>query len=201
MSIQRYSQDQTTNFVGHFVPSGRATAGKNCPEFNLYKLIKAIGGEFKRFQDLMATFLEELDPRTTSIFLESWESALSIPDDCIPLATTVAERRENIVLKLASLAIQTEDDLKNLASLFGFTISFESDDGFPYTFPFEFTDGSGPCGGFPYTFPFILSSETAGKYLYCIIGDFDTDPDKAEIFQCLVRKLAPMGYKVAFVNS
>jgi len=41
-------------------------------------------------------------------FLDEWERALGIPDDCFDLANTDDERRINILTKLAALGVQTE---------------------------------------------------------------------------------------------
>lgn len=182
MALKSYTQEDFTNLLAQFYPDGRLYEAKWNEDKNLRKLIKAYSMEHKRFYDLMLTFMEERDPRTTDIFLEDWESALGIPDDCIPLGSTKQERRDNIVLKLTSLSIQTEQDYINLAAVYGFTIDFVEDSVFPYEFPFIFATSS-------------------DEFVWIIRGDFASDPANAIIFQCLVRKLTTAVYKVVFVEA
>lgn len=182
MSFKSFSQEDHTNLLAQFYPNGRLYEAKWREDKDLRKLINAYSKEHKRFYDLMVTFLQERDPRTTDIFLEDWEAAVGIPDDCIPLATTKQERRDNIVLKLTSLSIQTEQDYKDLAAVFGFTIDFVQQSGFPYTFPFVF-------------------STPSTDFNWIIRGDFASNPANAIIFQCLVIKLTTAVYKVVFVEA
>jgi len=55
-------------------------------------------------------------------FLEDWEQAISIPDDCFPGPDEPDReiRRLHVIVKLASLGIQTSDEFENLATLLGF---------------------------------------------------------------------------------
>ena len=200
MTINRYSQQETTDFIANFLPSGKALVSKFVQNTNLRRYLEAKSLEFKRLNDLFATFLEELDPRTTQIFLEEWESSLSIPDECIPLSTDDQDRRDNIVLKLSSLSVQTEEDFKNLADQFGLTIEFLSDSFPPYDVPFtplEPISFSVP----PYEVPFIPIRDGDEMFLWIIRGDFTSDVTKSETFQCLVRLLIPAYYSVVFINS
>jgi uncharacterized protein YmfQ (DUF2313 family) len=201
-TINRYSEEQFTNFLAELLPQGRAMAQKYREGTNTRRYLGAKSKEFKRFFDSMVDFIEQLDPRTTDIYLSEWESALGIPCQCIPLETDKVQRRNNIILKLSSLSVQTEQDYINLAALYGFTIAFDTTNAFPYTFPMTF-DESTCIGGFPYTFPLILTSgdPSIDKFLFCISGNFDTDPTAAEIFQCLVKLLIPCGYRAVFVNT
>jgi hypothetical protein len=201
MTINRFTKEQTINFLAEQLPQGNALASKYCEGSNLRRYLSGKSVEFKRFQDTMALFLEQLDPRITSSYIEEWEASLGIPDSCIPLATTDQERRDNIVLKLTSLSVSTEEDYKTLASIFGFTIEFDDAENFTYTFPFNFTDGTSCSSGFPFEFPFILSPTTGEKFIWCIRGNFSSDPEKATIFQCLVRLLTSAPYKVVFVEG
>lgn len=198
MTINRFTKDQTITLIAQFLPDGKALASKYCEGTNLRSYLSPKSVEFKRFQDIMATFLEELDPRTTELFIEEWESALGIPDACIPLAATAQERRDNIVLKLTSLSVQTEEDFRNLGEQFGFTIEFLSDGVPPYDVPF--TPLSDVVFGVPpYDVPFIPSGEDT-SFVWLIFADFSSDPTKAAIFQCLVKALIPAYTRVIFLE-
>lgn len=181
--IKRYSIEQTTDFLANFLPEGKALLAKNVEGSNLRKYLTGSSQEFKRLNDTLATFLEDIDPSITVNFIEEWESALRIPDDCIPIAATDQERRENIVLKLTSLSVQTEADFIELAAKFGFTITTTSN-----KYP-------------PYDVPFFPWSEYGAAFTWEISGDFSSDPAKAIIFECLVRLLIPANYGVLFVST
>jgi len=197
--IKSFSKEQHTDVLASFIPTGRAYGASGVEGSNLRRYLSASSEEFKRLQDLMATFLSELDPRTTENFITEWENAVGIPDSCIPIAPTDAERRDNIVLKLNALSVQTEQDFIDLAATFGFTITFPPRNALPYTLPFTLEDPI-IIAPLPFTLPFTLFGDPT-KFTWIIEGDFDTDPDKALIFQCLVKLLAPVGYRVVFINS
>lgn len=202
MSINTYSKEQVTNFLADLMPQGRAFSAKYYEGSNLRRYLEAKSIEFKRFLDYLSTFLTEITPENTQIYIEEWESALGIPDDCIPLATTDDERRENIVLKLASLAIKTEEDYIHLASQFGFTIEFYVDGNYPpYDVPYtpleEILDHVLP----PYDVPYTPASESTINKSMVIVGNFSENQAKADIFQCLVKKLSPANKTVIFYND
>ena len=199
--IKEYTKENHINFLSQFLPDGKAYRAKYEKNSHFRTYLSAKSVEFKRLTDLFATFLEELDPNNTEIFISDWEKALQIPDGCIPLATSNQTRRDNIILKLTSLSVQTEEDFQTLGEKFGFTINFLSGNFPPYNVPF--TPGSiFNVDNFPpYNVPFIPGSFPISKFTWAIIGDFDTNVFKAEIYQCLVRSLIPSGYKVFFFNS
>jgi len=199
MTIDSFTVEQHTDVLASFIPVGRAYEGSGVDGSNLRRYLSASSEEFKRLQDLMATFLSELDPRTTENFITEWENAVGIPDSCIPIAATADERRDNIVLKLNALSVQTEQDYIDLAAAFGFTITFPPHNALPYTLPFG-TEDPIVINALPFTLPFTLVGDPT-VFTWFVEGDFDTDPEKALIFQCLVRLLIPVGYQVVFTNS
>ena len=197
MTIKSFTKEQHTDVLASFVPPGRSYGASVVEDSGLRRYLGASSNEFKRLQDLFSTFLEQLDPSTTENFITEWENAIGIPDSCIPVAATDAERRDNIVLKLNALSVQTEQDFIELAATFGFTITFIDSQVPPYSVPF--TPTSAIDFGFPpYDVPFTPLGAVEGTYVWVIQGDFDTDPDKALIFQCLVRLLSTVGYRVIF---
>ena len=199
MTIDNFTKEQHTEVLASFIPVGKAYQASIVDGSNLQRYIKASSCEFQRLQDLMATFLAELDPQVTEIFISEWESSLGIPDECIPIAATDAERRDNIVLKLNALSVQTEADFIALAAAFGFTITFFDSQFPPYDVPFTPT-GPIDFGLPPYDVPFTPVGPVEGTFVWVIQGDFATDPAKAVIFQCLVRLLATVGYRVVFIT-
>ncbi len=182
--LKRFSITEYTNFLSAFLPQGRLWVAKNVEETKLRSLLIGFAGESKRVCDLFATYLEQLDPNTTDDFVEEWESALGIPDNCIPIADTIEERRDNIILKLTSLTLQTEQDLIDLAAKLGFTITITHING---SFP-------------PHTVPHPVVVGLGGMTTV-INGNFSDNPELAEIFQCLVRELIPVTDNIAFTTD
>jgi len=181
MSIKKYTTDEWIGFLNHFLPNGEAFVAKYVEGTNLRAYQKAKSQEFKRFGDFIADLISEVLPSTSINLLGEWESYLGIPDNCIPLATTLQERRDNVILKLTSLAYQTEQHLIDLADAYGFTITFSL------------------STGFNYTLPFVLNNNE--RSLFLIKGNFSTNPEKAAVFQCLIRSLIPANKTVGFQES
>jgi len=181
MSIKKYTTDEWIGFLNHFLPTGEAFVAKYVEGTNLRAYQKAKSQEFKRFGDFVADLISEVLPSTSINLLGEWESYLGIPDNCIPLATTLQERRDNVILKLTSLAYQTEQHLIDLADAYGFTITFSL------------------STGFNYTLPFVLNNNE--RSLFLIKGNFSTNPEKAAVFQCLIRSLIPANKTVGFQES
>jgi len=181
MGIKKYTTTEWVDFLNHFLPNGEAFVAKYVEGTNLRSYQKAKSQEFKRFGDFIADLISEVLPSTSINLLNEWESYLGIPDNCIPLATTLQERRDNVILKLTSLAYQTEQHLIDLADAYGFTITF------------------GLSTGFNYTLPFVLNNNE--RSLFLISGNFSTNPDKAAVFQCLIKSLIPANKTVVFQES
>ena len=204
MVFKNYSVETHTDFLANFLPNGKLTTAKFIENSTLRLYLKGKAPEFKRLNDLFVTFINELDPTTTIDFLTEWESAIKIPDSCIPLASTDEERRENILLKLLSLSVQTEQDYIDLAAILGFTISFVTDEFPPYDVPFT-PLGEGVDLSFvpPYAVPFTPMGfpEEGHLFIFIIKGDFDSNPAKADVFECLVKLLVPSTYRVLLVIS
>lgn len=87
-----------------------------------YRLVAAFAESYEDAWEALCNLAAELDPRTTSQMLAEWETALSLPDACLPVATTVAERRAWIIWRLEKRRWTTAQDWKDLAALFGLTI-------------------------------------------------------------------------------
>lgn len=52
----------------------------------------AAGAEFARFDERIDALLRESDPRTTEEMLDEWEAEYGLPDPCVTLPATTAER-------------------------------------------------------------------------------------------------------------
>jgi len=150
-------------------------------------LRKILLGLASQWMDARAFFndtYDEWNPNTTTKFITEWERMVGIPDECIPVADTLEQRRKNIVLKLGGLEAETEQQYINIANILGLSITIEkaSTLAFPLMFPIvlinqdeaPFTliirvSGLTNIQSFPLNFPLDFSSNTS-YILECLLN-------------------------------
>jgi len=184
--VRRFTALDCFNFLKSFLPPGDLLLGLNFTNNNLRRLIEALSKEYCRIGNDIADFIEDFIPDMTQNFLQEWERSLKIPDDCIPLADTDDERRDNILLKLRSLTIQTVDDLIDLGAKLGIVITIIPVDDAEVTFE--------------YLFPIYFYPIPAHRFFIEVSGDFASDPIKGATLQCLIKKLVQAYTKVVFIQ-
>lgn len=176
----------------NYLPGGRLFAAKNDPLKNLQKYIQGISEEAIRVNNILNAYNEEFYPDQTTDFLQEWERALGIPDDCLlTTGLTVQERRRDVLVKLAGMAAQTAEDFEDVATAFGVasTVVGGKD---PLVSPAITPDKTArfsivvifiPPEVFPYTFPFTFGSAAIS------------------VLQCLFVKMAPANCQVLFQSA
>ena len=120
------SPQEQAQTLANYLPGGRAFAAKNIVTSNIRKLLLGFATEFLKIDSFIALFRRDTVPDATVNFIEEWESALGIPDNCFFGTGADIERRLHITIKLAHYGVQTAQDFVDLASLFGITITAES---------------------------------------------------------------------------
>jgi len=136
-----HTEEEQGQSLANYLPNGRIFAAKNQEGTTLKNLIFGLGIELFRAEGKQNEIICEHFPEDTELLLAEWESALGIPDDCIPIAETAAERRENIITKLTALGVATKEGFEALALELGFSVR---------------VDGGGRWGIFPMEFPAML---------------------------------------------
>lgn len=131
------TQDEITNSLAAFMPGGRVFAGKGSEDTTLRKYLNGLSKELFRIDELMNLISEDYDINLTVNFLEQWESAVGIPDDCFDTSGTIEDRRLNVLAKLAMLNLTTEQDFIDLAVLYGVNVTIKQG-GEEFVFPLEF---------------------------------------------------------------
>lgn len=182
--------------IAKFLPGGRAFEAAAIPDTVYNMFLRGIGSINKQAEDFIKLFDTELDINTTTAFLEPWENTLGIPDECFDTNTDIQTRRQQVLIKLASLGVQTEQDFIDLARLYGIeiTILTGSEAGrFPFTFPVILFDTSKEA-----KFTMLVVYEVAQAFTFTynfpvIFGD-----SAIPILECLFRKLAPANVNVIF---
>ena len=192
------SQEFQSEILANYFPEGRAFGGKRVAGSVSRLLLEGIAQEMLRSTDLLAEFRDEILPDETTLFIEEWESAVGIPDDCfLTMTGTIEERRRNVLAKLVSLGVQTAPDFVALAALFGITaivkggsthgvvpkdlpeIIFGSDEIARHTILVDLTEQGLK---FPYTFPIMFQSE------------------ELALVECLFQKVKPAHVDVLFTT-
>lgn len=136
--FERRDLEQYTNSLADYLPGGCLFASAYVSNSNFRKLLRGMSGELFRANGLLKEYSEQVIPDQTVKFIEEWESALGIPDDCFSGTGTLTERRRDILTKLAALGVQTRQDFIDLAATFGVTITINAgidEITFPLTFP------------------------------------------------------------------
>jgi uncharacterized protein YmfQ (DUF2313 family) len=200
-----------------YLPPGRAFGARQDVTTNLHKLFKGLGRSFASISSDLFDLREELPPDRTEQFLDEWESAVMIPDDCIPQFSGNDDRRDMILLKLANMNIQIGESPVDIQSFqemaragFGVNVSVESGR----------VDFDGPnVHGFTeqeamFTIVITFNAALPEQFTY----DFTADPDfpgeppgdhgffpfgseSIVILKCLYLKLKPANCNVVFVGA
>lgn len=137
------TDSQQQEMLASFVPSGRPFLAKRFPQATLYKLLWGLALECGRAEGLLNDITLEHEIYQTTYLIDQWESALGIPDDCIPIGSTIEERRRNVLIKLGAMGLQTEQDWVDFIAMLGWTATIRTGRcygilPFSCTFPFYF---------------------------------------------------------------
>jgi Uncharacterised protein conserved in bacteria (DUF2313) len=116
-------QGKATNALLRHLPEGVAWLSWRLVGKTAFSFMSALGRAYDDIWNTLCRLAEELDPRTTTEMIGEWEEALSLPDPCLPVPATLAERRARIMLRLSMRRWTTAQDWHELAALFGLTIT------------------------------------------------------------------------------
>ena len=197
--LKKRTQPQQADILAQYLRDDNLHEAKNRDDSTLRKILLGLASEWLNFRDKINEVVNEYNPQKTTTLIQEWEEFVSIPDDCIPVASTIEQRRLNVLLKLAGINVTTEKQFKNVASILGYNIEVSngvSTSTFPLTLPFLLiSEASAPFtivitlpssikpSGFPLTFPFTLTSQ------------------QPAILDCLFNKLKPANTQLFFRYS
>lgn len=197
-----HSTEQHADSLAAYMPGGPLFKAKFITGTVIRRLVEGLAVQLGVGEDYLKLLQTEFIPDNTTLFLDEWESALGIPDDCFPQSTDPDERRQFILIKLASLGVQTVADFQALIELFGVDATVrpgsEAASALPFALPYplplvgsdaRFTivvEFNGPAPGaipLPYALPFLLGA------------------NNETILSCLFQKLKPANCRVLFVEA
>ena len=189
--------ERLTNTLAYYLPTGRAWGAKNCEGTVVRGLLRGLAQELLRMEDSLQEFRDEILPDETVLFIDEWESAVGIPDDCFPGTGSIDERRRDVLVKLVSLGVQTAGDFATLANLMGVGLNMSNGaDHFLHgVLPF-IAFGSAKESRFTIVVDFDLDLPAAFTYTFPIVfGEITL----AQV-QCLFEKLKPANCSILFTN-
>ena len=197
--LKERTQTQQADILAQYLRDDSLHEAKNKDGSTLRKILIGLASEWLNFRSKINEVSNEYNPKTTTKLIEEWEQFVGIPDNCIPVASTIEQRRLNVLLKLAGINATTEAQFKNVASILGYNIEVSngvSTSTFPLTLPFLLiSEASAPFtivitlpssiqpNGFTLTFPFTLTSQ------------------QPAILDCLFNKLKPANTQLFFRYS
>ena len=130
-----------TNITASYMQQGWWSRAIRQVDTIWYKILKSLSSTFKTLDtQINATGLETFPDETIDL-IERWEKDLGIPDDIFDNSGTLEQRRNNVIIKLAGLGVQTAEDFVNVAKLIGYdnvVISAAEVAVFPLSFPIPF---------------------------------------------------------------
>lgn len=88
----------------------------------MYGLARACARSYDDAWCALQSLARELDYRTTDQMLVEWETALSLPDRCLPASTSIDDRRRWVAFRLDKRRWNTLQDWYDLAAMYGLTV-------------------------------------------------------------------------------
>lgn len=188
LSIKKRSLAEVQKSLSDYLPGGVLWEGARIPGTNLNALIAGLSGILLDVEIFNQIYNSEFIPSSEGLnFLENWEKVLVIPDGCFPgpQESDREIRRLHVLVKLASLGVQTSDDFIRLAEILGF----------PGTEVKSGIDGgiAEPEG----QFTIIVNFQFVGNE-FPLIFPLPFGSDQFNILECLFLKLKPANCKIIF---
>lgn len=193
-----HTLEQHAQAIANFLPSGRLFVAKNVRDSVYRMILRGLAHTEQDAESLLIAFSDELDISTTTAFLEPWERTLGIPDECFDTNTTLEIRRQQVLIKLAALGVQTEQDFIDLAAIYGVRIAIESGIthfAFTLTFPIIFFDTAKDA-----RFTMLVFYETPVASTFTLTFPFVFGGAEIPVIECLFRKLVPANVDLRFIQ-
>lgn len=197
--LKERTQTQQADILGQYVRNDRLHEAKNKSDSVFRKILIGLASEWLNFRNKINEVSNQYNPKTTTQLIEEWEEFVGIPDSCIDVASTLEQRRINILLKLSGINVSTETQFKNIALILGYNI--------------EVSNGVA-TSTFPLTLPFILISEASAPFTIIITLPASIQPQgfpltlpftltasQPEILNCLFNKIKPANTQLFFRYS
>ena len=197
--FKQRTQAQQASVLAQYLRDDDLHVAKNKDDSILRKVLLGLASEWLNFRSNLNDVVSQYNPNNTTSLIEEWEGFVGIPDSCIAVASTLEQRRLNILLKLSGINVSTAKQFKNVAAILGYSIEVSNGvdtSTFPLQLPFLLiSQASAPFtivitlpaslkpAGFPLTLPFKLTAQ------------------QPTILKCLFNKLKPANTQLFFRYS
>lgn len=118
-----FGKDEYRDALAALLPTGGAWPRD--PASSLMLLLSSLAAEFERVDLRAAQLLLETDPATTTELLSDQERVVGLPDPCVTLAQTIAERRLALEGRLTSVGGQSRRFFIDLATRLGYSVTID----------------------------------------------------------------------------
>lgn len=199
MMFRQFDLESHAQALADYLPNGRLFEGKNIPDSIYRMFLRGLAHTQQDAEAFIALFEHEIDISQTTLLLEEWERTVGIPDQCFNTNVSIEVRRRQVLVKLASLGVQTEEDFINLAAMYGVTITIKSGVryfAFPMIFPIIFFNNIKESR-FTMIVEYFVEAQNRFPYTFPIIFGDQSIPT----LECLFRKLVPANVDVYFLQS
>lgn len=187
--IESHTIEEMVKSMAAYLPGGELFIAALVNGTNLNDLLRGLGSSLLDAENFLKVYNAEFIPDNTNAFVPEWESALGIPDDCFPGSAEpdLSIRQLHILVKLASLGVQTSADFVNLATILGFpgtTVQSGVDAGIT---PIEDA-----------RFIIVVKFPTPEANIFPISFPWSFGSPQFSILKCLFRKLKPANCNIVF---
>lgn len=109
---------RSQSILERHLPIGAAWRAFRAAGSRAFRMMTALADAYESAWRFLSDTMAEFDPRTTSQLITEWETAVSLPDPCLPKYDTIEQRRAWVIWRLTKKRWQTAQDWIDLGLLF-----------------------------------------------------------------------------------
>ncbi|MFG6462248.1 YmfQ family protein [Roseateles sp. DXS20W] len=121
--VSSRTEEEYRDALAALLPTGGAWPRD--PQSQLMRFVGGLAAELARLDARAALLLAETDPAATTELLPDWERVVGLPDPCVTLAQTVAQRRQALEGRLTAVGGQSRRFFVQLAARLGYAITID----------------------------------------------------------------------------
>lgn len=199
--LPNITKSEQVDIIAQHLPANECYQSAFIEGSVLRKILEGLASQWLDTRTYFNNVYEEWNPENTTQYVQEWESVVGIPNDCIPIADTIEQRRQNILLKLAGLSAETESQIITLANILGLNASIIKGVNAniiseTLIIPFIIVGNIEA----PYTIVINIAGYTSTVAISDdLIIPFTITDNEAEVFACLINKIK-QSYTLVIIN-
>lgn len=193
--FNEHTQSEHADSIADYLPNGPLFLAKKLGGTKMRSLLIGLATQIMIAENKLELTWQELDPASTTLLIEEWESALGIPDSCFSATGTLEERRRDVLVKLNS-SVQTRQDFIDLAALFGLTVVINSGlsfTTFPLVFPWLFFNTAKEA-----RFTMVVDFNVGATSVFPLVFPIPFDDGGVGAVKCIFNKLKPANVQIIY---